>query len=139
MKSFLQLLFLTVGSWNLKNTNDVNKISYSRLEIKKDNEIIVGFFPIQKTFLYDEKNELLLSNDKNVKCTITVSENSLSLINHSEHLYYTYEKLHTKSHDILEIKILLLSIILMNIYQVMLECDTITVLISNIMRSNNHI
>lgn len=128
----IKLLFLTVGTWKLQSSND-NNLLYNQLQIKKNNEIHIGYF-LPKKYFYDEVNELLYENNEKSKCTIIEKENKLSLINHSTNKYYIYKKEETTNVDI---RFFIFILFLMEIYQILMQRDILVLLFSNIMRHNS--
>lgn len=131
----IKLLFLTIGKWTLKNSND-NNLLYNQLQTKKNNEINLGYI-LPKKYIYDEINELLYEkNDKfkPIKCTIIEKEDKLSLINHTTNKYYIYKKEETKDVDL---RIFIFVLFLMEVYQILMQRDTLVLLFSNIMRHNS--
>lgn len=131
------MLFLTIGTWKLQNSNDNNNnYLYNKLEIKKNNEIQIGYL-LPKKFIYDEVNELLYEKNEKLKpnkCTIIEKENKLSMINHHNNKYYIYKKEETTNVDL---RIFIFVLFLMEIYQILVQRDTLLLLFSNIMRHNN--
>lgn len=137
MKSLLKLLFVSIGSWKLKHSNDPN--AYYFLNTKEKNNIEFKSRIPWKTesFIFDESKELLTSNNKNIKCSIIENNNILSYINHETNNYSIYEKINEKDNNKISLNIILLSLLLVDIYQMLLQHDTLTILVRNIFNANN--
>lgn len=131
----IKLLFLTVGTWKLQSSNDNNYL-YNQLQIKKNNEIQLGYL-LPKKYIYDEVNELLYEKNEEFipnKCTIIEKENRLSFINHSTNKYYIYKK---EEKTDLDVRFFIFILFLMEVYQILVQRDTLVLLFSNIMRHNS--
>lgn len=139
MKNILKLLFVSIGSWKLKYSNDPN--AYYFLDTKEKNNIeFKSRIPWNTySFIYDESKELLTSNTKNIKCSIIEDSNSLSYINHETNNYSIYEKIKEKNTNKVGLNIILLSLLLVDIYQMLMQHDTLTILVRNIINGNNRL
>jgi len=138
MKNIINLLFLTIGTWKLKHSNDKYIKTFSFLETKERNQITtINYFISKKTYIYDEVNNLLISEKKSCKYSIIENKNELIMIDLEKSNYYIYEKEAPKN-KLNNSDNLFIILVVMNIYNLLLSNDIITLLIRNIMSTQNH-